>query len=241
MLLRLRNSVEAMSRMVRQQERIANNLANANTVGFKRDRTFTQILNEEIDAEGGPRSDKLVRQWADLAPGAFEQTGNPLDVALGGEGFFELSDEASGETRFSRAGRFTLDADGTLRDVFGYTVQGDGGPIRLPVRNGGAVTIARDGSIRVGDEQVGKIRVVTFEDIDRLQRLDGAAFDAVGMEPIDVEAPDVHQGYLEQSNVDAIGAMTEMIEFYRLFESQQKTIRTADEILGRITRELGRF
>lgn len=227
--------------MVRQQERIANNLANANTVGFKRDRTFTQILNEEIDAEGAPRSDKLVQQWADLAPGAFEQTGNPLDVALQGEGFFELSDEASGETRFTRAGRFTLDADGTLRDVFGYAVQGDGGPIRLSLQNGGPITIARDGSIRVGEEQVGKIRVVTFDDVDRLQRLDGAAFDAAGMEPVDVETPDVRQGFLEQSNVDAITAMTEMIEFYRLFESQQKSIRTEDEILGRITRELGRF
>ncbi len=227
--------------MVRQQERIANNLANANTVGFKRDRTFTQILNERIDAEGGPRSDKLVRQWADLAPGAVEQTGNPLDVALHGEGFFELSDEATGRTRFTRAGRFTLDAEGTLRDAFGYAVQGDGGPIQLSVQNGGAVTIARDGSIRVGKEQVGKLRVVTFDDPGRLQRLDGAAFDAAGMEPIDVEAPDVRQGYLEQSNVDAIQAMTEMIEFYRLFESQQKTIRTADEILGRITRELGKF
>ena len=241
MLLRLRNSVEAMSRMVRQQERIANNLANANTVGFKQDRTFTQVLNERIDIEGAPRSDKLTRQWADLSPGAYEQTGNPLDVALNGEGFFEVMDEESGNMRYTRAGRFTLDAEGTLRDAFGYEVQGASGPIRLSPENGGAITIDRDGTIRVGEEQAGKIRVVTFEEPDRLTRLDGAAFDAAGMSPIDAETPDVRQGYLEQSNVDAIASMTEMIEFYRLFETQQKTIRTADDILGRITRELGKF
>ncbi|GIV59735.1 MAG: flagellar basal-body rod protein FlgF [Rhodothermaceae bacterium] len=241
MLLRLRNSVDAMTRMVRQQERIANNLANANTVGFKRDRSFTEILNQELNAEGAPQSVKRTVQWADFTPGSLEQTGNPLDVALHGEGFFVLTDATTETPRYTRAGRFVLDAEGTLRDVFGHQVEGEAGPIQIPTDQGGAIVIERDGSIRVGSETVGRLRVVRFEDPAALRRLDGAAFDAAGQEPLDVEQPDVRQGFLEQSNVDAIAAMTEMIEHYRLFETQQRSIRTDDELLGRVTRELGRF
>ncbi|RMF53760.1 MAG: flagellar hook basal-body protein, partial [Bacteroidetes bacterium] len=102
MLLRLRNSVDAMTRMVRQQERIANNLANANTVGFKRDRSFTEILNQELNAEGAPQSVKRTVQWADFTPGSLEQTGNPLDVALHGEGFFVLTDATTETPRYTR-------------------------------------------------------------------------------------------------------------------------------------------
>ncbi|QXD16012.1 flagellar basal-body rod protein FlgF [Rhodocaloribacter litoris] len=241
MLLRLRNSVDAMTRMMRQQERIANNLANANTVGYKQDRTFTEILNEEINVEGAPQSIKRMEQWADLSAGDLEQTGNPLDVAIEGEGFFVLTDETTGTPRYTRAGRFVLDAEGTLRDAQGHLVEGEAGPIQLPTADGGPVVIDRDGTVRVDGKEVGRLRIVTFDNPAALRRLDGAAFDAGGMEPVDVEHPNLHQGYLEQSNVDPLRALTEMIEQHRLFESQQRSLRTDDELLGRVTRELGRF
>ena len=229
-----------MHAMIREQERVANNLANVNTVGYKRDRTFTEALDEYTDVEGAPRSERLSAQWADLAQGALESTGNPLDVALDGEGFFVFSDDETGAAFYARAGRLTLDAEGTLRDLAGRAVEGEGGPIQVPP-SGGAIEISKNGEIRMGGQVVGALRVVSFENPAQLQRLDGAAFDAAGMEPEPVENPVVLQGYLEASNVDAVREMADMITFYRQFESQQKMIQTTDQILGAVTRDLGKF
>jgi len=241
MLLRLQNSVDAMTRMMRHQERIANNLANANTVGYKKDRMFTRILNEHLDSDGAPTSVKVVNQIPDLTEGELDQTGNPLDVAIHGDGFFELSDDESETKRYTRAGRFTLDAEGQLRTPSGYSVEGESGPIQLQATDGKQIVIDHDGTVRVGDQQVGKIRLVTFDDPSQLTRLDDAAFDAGTQEPTDVEEPDIRQGFVEGSNVNAVEEMTDMIEHFRSFESQQRSIRTTDELLGRIARDLGRF
>lgn len=229
-----------MNEMARQQERVANNLANAGTVGYRRERSFTEVLNERLDAENTPVSNRVTTQFADSTQGAFQATGNPLDVAISGEGFFVLSDPDSGATRYTRAGQFTQDADGTLRDPAGYIVEGEGGPIQIP-KEGGEIHVSLDGEIRSGDQVVGKLRVVTFEDSLRLKRLDGAAFDANGMEPDDVSNPNVRQGFLEQSNVDPMKEMTDMIMHFRLFESQQKSIQTQDHVLSAISRDLGKF
>lgn len=240
MLLRLQNSLSSMRQMIQEQERVANNLANVNTVGYKRDRTFTEALHEYLDDEGAPRSERLSSQWADATQGALESTGNTLDVALDGEGFFVFSDDETGATVYARAGRFSLDAEGTLRDLAGRAVEGDGGPIQLPP-SGGDISISRAGEITVGGQAVGRLSVVRFENPMQLRRLDGAAFDAAGMEPEPVENPLVMQGFVEASNVDAVREMTDMITYYRQFESQQKMLQTTDQILGAVTRELGKF
>ena len=229
-----------MRHMIQEQERVANNLANTNTVGYKRDRTFTEALDEYIDAEGAPQSDRRSAQWADAAQGPLESTGNPLDVAISGEGFFAFTDEEVGTTVYARAGRLSLDAEGTLRDLTGRAIEGDGGPIQLPP-SGGAISISRIGEITVDGQAVGTLSVVTFENPMQLRRLDGAAFDAAGMEPLPAEAPVVMQGYVEASNVDAVREMADMIAYYRQFESQQKMLRATDQILGAVTRDLGKF
>lgn len=240
MLIRLQNSYSSMNDMVRQQERIANNLANAGTIGYRRDRTFTEVFNERLDAELAPISDRVTTQWADQASGALESTDNPLDIAIVGEGFFVLSDPASGNQRFTRAGRFTLDAEGTLRDPSGMLVEGESGPIQVPPE-GGPLEVREDGEIWSGDQVIGKLRLVQFENPLQLRRLDGASFDAGGMDPIDVEQPVLRQGYVEQSNVNPMQEMTDMIAHFRLFESQQKSIQTQDNLLGAVTRDLGTF
>lgn len=240
MLLRLQNAFRSMTAMIREQERIANNLANANTIGYKHDRTFTTALEEYLDVEGAPQSERITEQSASLEQGAFESTGNPLDVAIENDGFFVLSDEATGAARYTRAGRFTLDGQGLLRDPRGYLVEGNGGPIQLP-RDAREITIQSDGTIDADGQRVGQLRLVRFDDSAALQRLDGAAFSAEGLEPLDVEEPSVRQGLLETSNVDPLSEMSEMITHFRLFESQQKMLQTQDQILGHVTRELGKF
>ncbi len=240
MLLRLQNSLSSMRHVVQEQERIANNLANVNTVGYKRDRTFTQTLSEYTDDEGAPRSDRLSSQWADDAEGVLEATGNRLDVALSGDGFFVFTDPVTEAPVYSRAGRLTLDAEGTLRDLAGRAIEGEGGPLQLPL-TGGAIDISEIGEISVDGQVVGKLSVVAFEDLAQLRRLDGASFATDGLDPEPVEAPVVKQGYVESSNVDAVREMADMITFFRQFESQQKMIRTTDQILGMVARDLGKF
>ena len=229
-----------MNAMARQQERTANNLANANTIGYKRDRSFTQALDEHLDAEGAPRSSRLTTQWASTEQGTLERTDNPLDVAISGEGFFVLSDEMTGTQRFTRAGNFLLDNEGTLRDQAGFLVEGLTGAIQFPpnVRD---ISIDSDGGIHVNSQMIGKLRVVTFDNPLGLQRLDGAAFNAAGMEPVEINDPDIKQGHLEQSNVDPLRELTEMITHFRLYEAQSKVLQNNDQVLGRITRDLGRF
>lgn len=227
-----------MAQMVRQQERTANNLANANTVGYRRDRAFTEALAQRLDAEGAPRTERHVTQWASEEQGAFEHTGNPLDLALSGEGFFVTGEEDG--PRYTRAGRFVLDAGGFLRTPTGELVQGQGGPIQIPPRSG-PVDVTGAGEVRAGGQRVGQLRIVRFADPMQLRRLDGAAFAAGTQTPEDVAHPTVMQGYVEQSNINAITEMTAMIEQFRLFESQQKVIQTTDQILGQVTRDLGRF
>lgn len=239
MLLRLRNAAASMEAMTREQERTASNLANAGTTGYKRDRMFTEVLNERLDAEGAPRSDRLITQGADFVQGALTATGNPLDVALADEGFFVVTG-ADGAVRYTRAGRFITGADGQVQTPEGWTVDGADGPLQIPA-DGGTVQIARDGSVSVDGQAVGKLRVVRFADAGALQRDEGATFLAPGQEPEPMETPNVVQGHIEESNVDPVAEMTDMIEQFRLFESQQKVLQTTDQILSRVTRDLGRF
>lgn len=239
MLLRLQNSFVSMTEQVRQQEQTATNLANANTVGYKRDRMFTEVLNEFLDAEAAPQSERASAQWADLAAGPLEETGSPLDVALGGDGFFVVTDDATGAERYTRAGRFTLDSDGVVRTPAGLAVEGDAGPLKIPA--GSEVEVLRSGEVRADGQPVGRLRVVNFANPLALQRVDGAAFLAPGQAPEEVDAPVVLQGVVEGSNADPVREMTQMITNHRLFESQQKLLQSQDNVLGQVTRDLGKF
>lgn len=238
MLQRFENATASMVAMTQHQERIANNLANANTTGYQRDRVFMEALNERIDNEGAPRSDRVPNQWADQTPGSLENTGNPLDLAIDGEGYFAVLDE-NGNERFTRAGDFTVDANQTLRTASGHAVQGIGGPIQVPDGEG-AVEVTNDGRLSRDGNEFGQLRVVGFEDPSQLERLDGSTFAAEDV-PVELNDPSVVQGHLEGSNVDPIAEMNEMINHHRRFEMQQRMMRTNDELLGRVTRELGQF
>lgn len=240
MLLRLRTAAEAMSAMANNQERTAANLANANTVGYKADRSFVQALNQRLDAEGAPTTDLQMAQWADMQAGSLEQTGNPLDFALDGEGFFVLTDEAAGGQRYTRAGRFTLDAEGLLRSPAGLLVEGREGPIQIPPR-ATEINVAANGDVRADGQLVGTLQVVRFADPAGLQRADGATFLAGGMVAEEMDDPQVKQGFVETSNVDPMSEMTNMIQHFRLFESQQRLLQTTDQVLGQVTSELGKF
>ncbi|MBO6575836.1 MAG: flagellar basal-body rod protein FlgF [Rhodothermales bacterium] len=240
MLLRLRNSVASMTAMSRAQERTANNLANAGTIGFKRNRAFVEVLNEHIDSDGGPHSNRAIHEYVDFSGGRMEHTGNRFDLAIDGEGFFVLSDAEGGQNRYTRAGRFSLDADGMLRSPTGLQVEGEDGPIQIPM-DAGDVEVKSDGTIAVDGQQVGRVSVVTFEDLTVLERMSGSEFKVTEeTEPVEAEVS-LRQGYVELSNAEPLEAMTGMIKHLRVFEMQQRMLRSTDENLSQSIRQLGRF
>jgi len=241
MLLRLENAAAAMNALQRNQERIANNLANANTTGYKRDRFFTEAFNERLDAERAPRTDRRVRQTSDMSPGTLKQTGNPLDVALGGDGFFVTQPEGGGGPHYTRAGHFVVGNDGTLRTPNGKQVMGEGGAIQVPLDAEEDISIAKDGTITAGERRVGTLKVVTVDDPGQMERRQGAAFRAGDAAPRPMEDPTVLQGKVEMSNVSPIEEMTDMIETARQYESQQRSLQTTNEVLSRATQELGQL
>lgn len=239
MLARFENAAAAMSEMRRYQEQVANNLANADTTGYKKDRLFTEALNERLTKDGAPRTDRRLQQRNVLSGGSLKETGNPLDVALGSDGFFVTQAEGGGAERYTRAGHFVVGSQGTLRTPEGRQVMGEGGPIQIPVEEGGTVNISEGGRITVDGTEIGSLRVATFDNPEQLERADGASFVAEDAQPQPAEDPVVVQGKVETSNVDPVTELTNMIEIQRQFEAQQKTIQTTDGVLGRATQSLG--
>ncbi|HET7850002.1 MAG TPA: flagellar basal-body rod protein FlgF [Pseudolabrys sp.] len=205
---------------------VANNIANMNTAGYKADGSlFEEYLSSRArGAETGSRVSFVQDRgiWHDMSGGSIEHTGNPLDAAISGQGFFVVQ-TPSGE-RYTRNGSFQLNADGILVTSDGYEVVGDGGPIRFQ-RNDRQIQISPDGTISVRegtsiqDSQRGKLRLVNFSDLQQLHK-DGkslfAAANGVQPQPVDTMTT-VVQGSVEKSNVHAVVEMSRMIEITRSY------------------------
>ena len=204
----------------RELDVVSNNIANLNTTGFKGD---TAVFEEFMmpgashnDFAHGDRKMSFVQDrstWHDLSQGPVRQTGNPLDVAIDGKAFLVVQ-TARGE-RFTRNGSFQTNPQGQLVTTEGYPVMGEAGPIQFQT-NDKDVTISRDGTIAVPDGIRGKLRLVTFEDAQRLQKDGSSTFKAPnGVLPAPAQYPHVMQGSIEQSNVKSVVEMTRMIEVTR--------------------------
>ena len=206
----------------RELEVVSNNVANMNTTGFKADTAiFEEFLMPRASADQFAQKDRKLSfvqdrsTWHDLSQGPARQTGNPLDVALDGSAFLVVQ-TPRGE-RYTRNGSFQINPTGELVTTEGFRVLGDGGPIQFQA-NDRDITIGRDGSISVPGGARGQLRLVQFDDNQRLRK-DGASTFAApdGVTPKAVETPHVMQGSLEQSNVRGVVEMTRMIEVTRSY------------------------
>lgn len=220
-------------------DRLAADIANAGTTGYKAETTttmaagrspFATLLDSAIDVvtpQGGN----------DFRTGAIAPTGRDLDIALEGQAFFAV--ETPGGELYTRNGHFTRSVDGTLTAQDGSPVAGESGAIRLPP---GEVEITSDGTIKVGKAAVGKLRLVTFDDVSKLERIDGVRFRApegVTAEP--AAGVTVKGGALEQSNVSLPLRMAQLADTARGFEVLQRGISVLmNEMEGRAIVELGR-
>ncbi len=225
----------------------ANNLANVDTPGFKKDViTFREVLMRKYPR--GWRTFKEVTVKTDFQQGPVKFTGNPLDVAITGEGFFKVETPAG--IAYTRAGNFRLDRERRLVTPEGYPVLADGAPIVVDpgLAKGGLITLPNerflinaDGTISVDGTEVGRLDVVTFADLSVLQKRGENLFVAKeGAQEIPVENPGLRQGHLEQSNTDPLVEMVSLIEIQREFEAIQKGIQHSSENTSRMIETYGR-
>lgn len=231
--------VTASGMAVRQEkiDVLAHNLANANTVGFK----MGEVVLEErpLEIPGGrsqaPSHVRLVETRTDFSPGELQYTGEPLDVALGQEGFFVIQTPEG--IRLSRDGRFSLDGDGRLV-LRGMPVLGESGEIRS---EGGNLLINREGNITSGSAPLGKLRVVRVDDPQKLAALgDGLYAVPEGVSLQELPKVEVLPGHLEMSNVNSIKCMVQIIEAVRAFEMNQRMVQTLDRLGEKAVQELSR-
>lgn len=213
----------------------ANNLANANTTGFKND--LHQFRSMPVYGDGYPTRVYAMTEKpsTDFSQGMLQQTDNPLDLAIKGEGFFAVRDE-KGKELYTRAGDFQMTSDGQLLTAKGLTVLNtEGQPVVIPPAE--KVTISDDGTIRIipfgaggnAMNNVTQIKLVKPDIKNVEKRADGLAYIKDGSPQ--AANPDVRifQGMIEGSNVNTIGAMVDMIELSRSFQMQSDVMKTAKE------------
>ncbi|MGD9598646.1 MAG: flagellar basal body rod protein FlgF [Steroidobacteraceae bacterium] len=219
---------------LRAQAVNSHNLANASTVGFRADLAAFQTRAVEGSGYASRAYATNATIGWDTTGGALQSTGRDLDVAVQGEGWIAVQ-AADGSEAYTRAGDLRIDTDGLVRNGAGDLVLGDGGPLSVPPR--GSVLIGADGTLSVvplgqGPETtavVGRIKLVN-PPAQMLERGADGLFRTKDGAPAPADASvQLASGVLESSNVDAAGAMVEMIELARRFELQVKAIRTAEE------------
>ncbi|SHF49909.1 flagellar basal-body rod protein FlgF [Loktanella atrilutea] len=219
----------------RQLDITANNIANANTAGYKGEHVlFESYLQKDVPI--GQDAASFVNDsgsYIDMRAGALSQTGNPLDVALNGDGWFGYR-TPEGQQAYGRDGSFTLDAQGNLLTTSGATVLNEGGaPIVLPTDGIGELSISEDGSISgIGTGPLDKIGVFQIPDIQSYSRIGSNMMTAPegAAAPRPAEGTQVVQGALELSNVNPIREMTRLIDVQRAYERTNTLMGNADTL-----------
>lgn len=250
----------AYSGLLNEQNRMdimTNNLANATTVGFKkegstsqsfRDMLAVKIKDESIGLSNVQRIGrnnpgvKIGENYTDYTQGSFRITNNTYDLALSGEGFFAIEfTNKAGETstKYTRAGQFTLNKEGYLVTQEGdYVLDVNNRRIRLNTLLDS--TISQDGTISQNGRSVAKIQVADFEDYDYLEKYGETYYEPVEGAKLTASDASVNSGYLEMSNVQTVSEMVNLISITRAYETNQKMIQTIDDTLEVAVTQIGR-
>lgn len=260
----------ALSGAIAQTQRldtIANNIANVNTPGFKKDQQVFQeyltsfekpqdVMNVPrvpasiesfYDMQGGDKSFVDTKgTFTDFSQGSLKPTGNPLDVAIDGKGLFEVS--TPGGVRMTRAGNFTLDGMGQLVTKEGFPVlkSGEGGDLAsrvIKATGTGPIHIEDNGEVFQGTESLGTLSVVRAGNEDALRKIGNNLYDVKSNMNPDLQplkTPSLKQGFIELSNVNIVQEMTDMITASRTFESTQRAIHAYDQMSDKIVNVVGK-
>lgn len=238
-------ALSLMSGLRRQLDVMANNMANVSTPGFQGERiSFRTMVSDRARSggiEGAGQKTSFVTDaetLRDTRPGPVERTGNPLDVALVGPGYFALETEDG--VRYTRAGSFRPDAQGRLTTSTGAVVQGEGGaPISIP-QGETSLEIDARGAIVGKSGPIGKLRLVGFEDEQALKKTGDNLLETEA-EPVAVDGRTrVAQGMIEGSNVQSVVEVTRMIELMRRYQSASRMLEQEHERARRSIEKLSR-
>lgn len=235
---------QGMSADIDRMSTVGMNITNARTPSYKRAISAGEIFDRMVDrADMSAAGARVVASVAahmptvsDMRPGKLIQTGRPLDVALTGPYFFELT--ADSGPVYSRMGSFQLNAQGTLIGASGYPVMGMGGEIQL---GGGTPTIDAQGNIYENGRLIDRLKLVHVKYPEKMARLGDGLYDLAGQstDPADNGATALQQGYLEASNVDAGREMVSVMEIARHFETMQKVAQSYDDMTTQAIQKLG--
>lgn len=224
----------------REMNAIAHNLANMNTTGFKGERMmFVDHLQRsrsgDFIADQRLSFVRDVASFRDTSAGPIEQTGNTLDVAIHGDGYFVI--QTPGGDQYTRSGNFRLDNGGQLVTQDGMPVMSSAGAPIFFAPEDTAITIAGDGTVSTENGQLGKLRVVTFDNDQDLQSSGGGLY-TTAQPPIDKPDAEIAQHALEKSNIQAILEMTRMMEVNREYSRAKSLMDKEDERIRKMVREL---
>lgn len=240
-----------------RQEVIANNLANLNTSGFRRDlavlekrenmairRTHDPVSADPLAATRrrpigelgvGVLVDRIVKRFEQ---GVLKTTEEPFDLALDGDGWFTVG-TPGGERLYTRAGDFTRNADGQVVTKDGNLLLGLNGPIAVPPA--GAFSVSKDGIVSVNGRPLDRLALARFDDPDAdLEKVGDTAFRFRGAGQPAASVAQVAQGMLEGPNVNAVQEMVEMIAALRHYEANQKALQSQDETLSKAVNDVAR-
>jgi flagellar basal-body rod protein FlgG len=249
----------AYTGMYNEQKRldiITNNLANSATIGYKEEQVTSQAFKELLFYKIKDRSTgfvdepignmslgvKIGETYTNWDQGSLRQTENTYDVAIEGNGFFTVRvTNANGEdkTYYTRNGTFNCTTDGYIVDSDGNHIQGSSGDLQVPT-DAANIVIDQDGAIYADDVYVDTIQITDFEDYNYLKQYGDNFWEAVDGATTKEGSYTLEQGYTEQSNVNVIDQMVDMITITRAYEAGQKMIQTQDSLLSQSVSQVGK-
>ncbi len=222
------SAASGMRASLESLDMLANNLANTQTNGYKGDREFFDLYTSGEEMSNPLEMPNIVNNWTDFSQGSMQATGNPLDFAIAGQGFFAVNGPSG--TLYTRNGAFRLDAKGQLVTQDGYTLQqANGKPLQLdPTQE---VSVDPRGSVTQGGAQVAQLQVSSFANLTDLSK-QGLNYFQYGGNAADVKtAPgEVQQGRLEGSNVGSAESAVRLVTVMRQFEMLQKAVTIGSDM-----------
>lgn len=255
----LRSLYTAYSGMLNEQRRMdimTNNLANVTTAGFKMEsstsQSFDKVLGIKIRDVSEAYNDrpigkmsfgvKIGEVFTDFQQGALRETAGKYDLALSGEGFFAVRfvDEKGNESeKYTRDGNFRLAVDGFVTDVYGNKLKTESGVLQVPLDTA-EISISVDGTVFADNKRIDKIKIVDFEDYDYIEKFGNNLYKTVDGATEKEPTAQVLQGYIEQSNVNPVREMVNLITITRAYEANQKMIQSSDSIMEKAVNSIGK-
>lgn len=245
MIKGLYTAASGMHSSMRRQDIISNNLANLNTTGYKKgtavNKSFSEKMISRMDSEsvaiGRLGSGTAIDEVStDHSAGAFKETGNSMDWAIKGEGFFTIQTPQG--QRYTRNGNFTINNDNQVVTQQGYPVQGENGFLEVP---DGAEVAINENTLLANGEEVGQIQLRSFADKTGLVKEGKNLFRRTPQAGNPFEAAgSIKEGFIEGSNVNPIEEMTKMIQNSRTYELDQKMMQITDQTLDQAVNQVGK-